>query len=445
MTRTVIISHSHPALRYGGGEVAAYRQFQHMLAGGEDVYFVGSTIGPEDGARFFGPAQRVLSFSDRDFCLRGLGMDAFVMEHPRIETEDWLLDFLLALEADVYHFHHFWNIGSGTLRRLRAARPQAQMICTLHEMTAICANHGQMVKTSGELCHAASDVACAACLKRSPADFMLRRARMAGMLDLFDVLLSPSQFMADRFESWGTAPGRVGVIENGLDQDDPPPVQSQADLFRRSRRFAFFGQATPTKGLDVLIRATQEIDAQMRAGVATPVTAPAPGKGRTTPRAAAAGPMAPISLEIYGVTAEGFAALWPDLTPPDWVRFRGRYRPQDCIAIMRRFGWIVIPSVWWENSPVVIQEARAAGTPMIASDIGGMAEKTAGWGVQFPVGDPDALASAILSVHDRPEILAHHIALIAPPLDMAGFMEEWRVACRADAGFLARVNPKEKA
>ncbi|MFN4060809.1 MAG: glycosyltransferase [Paracoccus hibiscisoli] len=405
MTRIVIVSHSHPALRYGGGEVAAHRQFQHLLAQGHDVYFVGSTIGPEDGARFFGPGQRVLGFSDRDFCMRGMGMDSFSMEHPRVEDEDWTLDFLSALQGDVYHFHHFWNIGAGTIRRLRGRFPQAQMICTLHEMTAICANHGQMVKTSGELCHAASDVACAACLRRSPVDFALRRARMAEMLDLFDVLLSPSQFLADRFLDWGIAPGRIAVIENGLDHAAPPPTATPATLQARSRRFAFFGQATPTKGLDVLVRAAEEIEAQ-----ADPLSAP-------------------ITLEVYGVTAETFAALWPGLSPPAWMQFKGRYRPQDCVSIMARFGWIIIPSVWWENSPVVIQEARAAGTPMIASDIGGMAEKTAGWGIQFPVGDAPALAAAMLSVHDRPDILADHIALIQPPLDLAGFDREWRRAC----------------
>lgn len=338
MTRIVIVSHSHPALRYGGGEVAAYRQFQHLLAQDEDAWFVGSTIGPEGAARFFGPGQRVL-------------------------------------------------------------RPEAQMICTLHEMTAICANHGQMLKTSGELCHAASDVACAACLNRPPVDFALRRARMAEMLDLFDVLLSPSRFLAERFEGWGIPPGRISVIENGLDHLDPRPETTPESLLHRSRRFAFFGQATPTKGLNVLVRAAELIEA--------------------------APPANPVTLEVYGVTAEAFAALWPGLKPPAWMQFRGRYRPQDCVSIMGRFGWIIIPSIWWENSPVVIQEARAAGTPMIASDIGGMAEKTEGWGIQFPVGDPAALAATILSVHDRPEILAQHIARIEPPLDMAGFHDAW--------------------
>ncbi|CAM3316169.1 glycosyltransferase [Paracoccus nototheniae] len=409
--RIVIVSHSHPALRYGGGEVAAYRQFQHLLEGGEDAYFLGSTIGPEDEARFFGPGQQMLSFSDRDFCMRGTGMDSFPMEHPRIADEDRVLDILTALQGDIYHFHHFWNIGAGTIRRLRARFPDAQMICTLHEMTAICANHGQMVKTSGELCYAASDVACAACLGRPPVDFALRRTRMAEMLDLFDTLLSPSQFLADRFAVWGIPPDRIGVIENGLDHTDPPPPVTETALLARSRRFAFFGQATPTKGLDVLVRAALLIEAGAKLALAA---------GR---------PTAPIALDVYGVTAEAFARLWPALDIPVWMRFRGRYRPQDCVAIMRGFGWIVIPSVWWENSPVVIQEARAAGTPMIASDIGGMAEKTAGWGRQFRAGDADALAAEIMAVHDRPDLLAQHIALIEPPLDLAGFTKGWRDLC----------------
>ena len=152
--RIVIVSHSHPTLRYGGGEVSAHRQFRHLCDAGWDAYFVGATIGPEDADRYYGPGQKVLALSERDFCVRGTGMDSFPMEHPRLEDEDWLLDFLTALRGDIYHFHHFWNIGAGTLRRLRAARPDAQLVCTLHEMTAICANHGQMVKTGGALCHA---------------------------------------------------------------------------------------------------------------------------------------------------------------------------------------------------------------------------------------------------------------------------------------------------
>ncbi|MFC7704793.1 glycosyltransferase [Plastorhodobacter daqingensis] len=408
MTRTVIVSHSHPALKYGGGEVAAYRQFEHLESLGEDVYFVGSTIGPEDSDKFFGATQQVVSFGPRDFCLRGRGMDGFIMEQGQIDDEDWIVEFLSAFRGDVYHFHHFWNIGAGTIRRLRRALPAARFICTLHEMTAICANHGQMVKTSGELCYAASEVACAACLPgRSPMDFVLRRARLRELLDGFDVLLSPSVFLQKRFEDWGLPPGRVKVIENGLDYPALVGAETEESLARKSTRFAFFGQATPTKGLDVLIRAANLIE-EVRSE-------------------AEAGP--PVQIEVYGLDQSRFATLWPELKIPESVRFRGRYRPQDCIGIMQGYGWIIIPSIWWENSPVIIQEARAAGTPMIASDIGGMAEKTDGWGLQFAVGDPAALATTILSVHGRPEILADFKRRITPPLDLAGFVQEWKTLC----------------
>ena len=57
----------------------------------------------------------------------------------------------------------------------------------------------------------------------------------------------------------------------------------------------------------------------------------------------------------------------------------------------------MVPSIWWENSPLVIQEAFLHGRPVICSDIGGMAEKVDHDvnGLHFPVGDPDALARTI--------------------------------------------------
>ena len=401
MTRTVIVAHSHPNLRYGGGEVAAYRQFEHLKAKGKDCYFVGSTIGPEDSAKFFGANQKILSFAPNDYVLNGRGMDGFVMEHGAIEDEDWIVEFLVSLQGDIYHLHHFWNIGIGTIRRLRKALPKAKLICTLHEMTAICANHGQMVKRSGELCYSASEVACAACVARPPTDFVLRRARMMEMLDQFDVLFSPSDFLRDRFEDWGVAKGRIKVIENGLDHIGEEEVEDEATLKAKSGRFAFFGQATPTKGLDVLVRAAQMLDE-----IADDL------------------PM-PLLIEVHGVTKEAFTAMWPQLELPKNMRFRGRYRPQDCISIMQGYGWIVIPSIWWENSPVVIQEARAAPTPMIGSDIGGMKEKIQGWGKLFRVGDANDLAESILAVHGKPEVLREYKAKISPPLDMRGFTKDW--------------------
>ena len=62
--------------------------------------------------------------------------------------------------------------------------------------------------------------------------------------------------------------------------------------------------------------------------------------------------------------------------------------------------WVVVPSIWWENSPVVIEEAFCHGRPVISSDIGGMAEKVNDGidGIHFKVGSPKQLANRIEAV-----------------------------------------------
>jgi glycosyltransferase involved in cell wall biosynthesis len=79
------------------------------------------------------------------------------------------------------------------------------------------------------------------------------------------------------------------------------------------------------------------------------------------------------------------------------VTFAGGYRPADVPKIMSGVDWVVVPSRWWENSPLVIQEAFMHGRPVICSDIGGMAEKVTHSvnGLHFTVGDPAHLAETI--------------------------------------------------
>jgi glycosyltransferase involved in cell wall biosynthesis len=63
---------------------------------------------------------------------------------------------------------------------------------------------------------------------------------------------------------------------------------------------------------------------------------------------------------------------------------------------MAECDWVIIPSIWWENSPVVIQEAIAYGRPLIGSNIGGMKEKIEGIaGITFDARSSASLASTI--------------------------------------------------
>jgi glycosyltransferase involved in cell wall biosynthesis len=67
-----------------------------------------------------------------------------------------------------------------------------------------------------------------------------------------------------------------------------------------------------------------------------------------------------------------------------------------------------VPSVWYENSPNVILEAFAHRTPVIASDLGGMAELVQHDvnGLVFEPGNAKALARQLRRLLDDSDLLA---------------------------------------
>jgi glycosyltransferase involved in cell wall biosynthesis len=85
----------------------------------------------------------------------------------------------------------------------------------------------------------------------------------------------------------------------------------------------------------------------------------------------------------------------------------------------------VVPSIWWENSPLVIQEAMMFRRPVICSDIGGMAENVTDGvnGLHFRVGDPDSLADTIRRATGTPELWDELRAQITDPHPMAQHLE----------------------
>ena len=68
---------------------------------------------------------------------------------------------------------------------------------------------------------------------------------------------------------------------------------------------------------------------------------------------------------------------------------------------------LIVPSVWYENSPLVIQEAFLAGVPVITSDIGGMKElvEDGNDGFLFNVGNSDSLRKVLQGIISNPTVL----------------------------------------
>ncbi len=72
-------------------------------------------------------------------------------------------------------------------------------------------------------------------------------------------------------------------------------------------------------------------------------------------------------------------------------------------GLMAEIDWVVMPSIWWENAPLVIQEAFQHRRPPIVSGIGGMAEMVRDGvdGLHVRPGDPAALAAALRRAMDE--------------------------------------------
>ena len=208
---------------------------------------------------------------------------------------------------------------------------------------------------------------------------------MKSFLGLVDVFVSPSQFLIDRYVAWGLPRDKFVLVENGLDaQEAAPPRQLSKSGVRG--RFAFFGQFSPYKGLHVLLEAMELVPAHLRGA--------ADGMFLDVHGAHLAWQTQEYQDRINDLVRRNRRSVW----------MHGRYRREDIPALMRGVDWVVVPSIWWENSPLVIQEARAHGRPVICSDIGGMAEKVQDreTGLHFRVGDARQLAERLVEAATIP-------------------------------------------
>ncbi len=99
------------------------------------------------------------------------------------------------------------------------------------------------------------------------------------------------------------------------------------------------------------------------------------------------------------------------------IRFCGTFPNSEIGKIFAALDVLVVPSVWHENTPLVIYTAQAARCPVIASDHEGISEIVHHGknGLLFPAGDALALARLIDSLSDDRDMLKQLAANAEPP------------------------------
>jgi len=402
--RTVLyVSHNHPILHPGGAEAYALELYDRMREeDGWDPLFL-ARIGPNVAQhRTARPGTPFSGVSAEDPNQYFVFTETQHFDFFRMTSRDKSLytrhfaSFLEAHRPDVVHFQHTQFIGLELISLVRRLLPETAIVYTLHEFLPICHNNGQLVRTprmNGERCTQASPRRCHECFPEiSQQDFFLRRRFVQTHFDEVDLFLAPSRFLMERYVDWGIPRDRIRFEDYGR-RARPRATEP----FQRSapNRIGFFGQISHFKGVNVLLRAmkilTDEgVDAHCWLHGANVELQPEPWQE-----------------EFRGLLA----------ATEDTVTFSGRYDHDHLPTLMRELDWVVVPSIWWENSPLVIQEAFLHGRPIICSDIGGMAEKvTPGVnGLHFRAGDPRSLAAVLREAVTDPR-LAHKLRSGVPPI-----------------------------
>jgi glycosyltransferase involved in cell wall biosynthesis len=387
--RILYVVHNHPTLHPGGAEAYALELYEAMRARPdvEPVLLarIGSNVARRRVAHPGTPFSSVNGDPNQYFVFTETEhFDFFnLTSRDKALYSQHLTNFLLAQRPDVVHLQHTHFIGLDLLSQIRRVLPEAAIVYTLHEFLPICHRDGQMVRTfSSELCGEASPRRCHECFPEiSEQSFFLRRRFVEAQLDNVDRFLAPSAQLMDKYLRWGIETERIEVEEYGRIE---PPLRAPdpADM-RKPANIGFFGQLSAFKGAKVMLEAMALLDDDVDAHLWL--------HG------------ANLELQTEEFQAE-FAEMHASIK--DRVTFRGPYDHAELPKLMADLHWVVVPSIWWENSPLVIQEAFFHRRPVICSDVGGMAEKVRDGvdGIHFRAGDAFALARAFETATSSPKL-----------------------------------------
>jgi glycosyltransferase involved in cell wall biosynthesis len=333
------------------------------------------------------------------------------IRHRDASLERWFGTFLARVQPDIFHSLSSYLVTASLLDAARSAG--IPTIASLHDYWYVCPRT-ILQRSNGERCNAqvtATD--CARCVmgERRRYRFMQRvedaivkwtrphstskqrlvdpkltaiirdrQTHLDATLRSVDRIITPALLSRELLLARGFSPEHVQHVRHGIHQPSSD-VERGAPPDGRLR-LIYLGQLAPHKGVHILIDAFKRV---------------------------ARGPRGPV-LTIYGDGSKAPAyvrGLERLATGEADIHFGGMYRNTQVWDVLREADVLVVPSLWFEISPLVILEAFAARVPVIASDLRNMnTQITSGVdGLLFTAGDSAALATHVQRLVDDPQLV----------------------------------------
>ncbi len=214
-------------------------------------------------------------------------------------------------------------------------------------------------------------------------------------LNRIDRVLAPSRLMQRKLVEGGIDEERVSFLPYGIGAAEGEPGAERGS--GRVLRVGFIGSVAEHKGVAVAAEALRLLPAGL-----------------------------PVELSIRGAPGShpayrAYYAHIQALAESDArIRLLPAFPNGEVRRVLAETDVLVVPSLWHENTPLVVYEAFAAGCPVIGSDVEGIAEivEHERNGLLFSRGDASALAAAIRRLAENRELLRTLASGTRPPLSV---------------------------
>jgi glycosyltransferase involved in cell wall biosynthesis len=363
-----------PPRYVGGAEVAACFTAYGLRQRGHDVRVLTvCALYPKP----FNNRFEYLGLPVHEVGLTPIGLQTARVFDPRIYRQ--VIDEIRTVRPDLIHVH---NVSGTSLAPHIAARQLGvPLVQTLHDHWLLCPSN-TLYRADGKLCNSTSRWrSCGRCLHRYDrwGEVPLRRALFRVLTSDVRRFITPSWRLAELHAAAGYDLDRFRLLKYGLALDlflgagAVPPVRLPDA--NRENVALFSGAVVETKGLDVLIQALPLLVRYVE----------------------------DFQLWVAGAGEDRYIAQL-EAVGRGAVRVLGKLPFGALGQVYARSGLTLVPSVWYDNSPVVIYESLAAGTPVLGSAIGGIPElvQDGTTGYLVPPGDAVALAERAILHFGRP-------------------------------------------
>jgi glycosyltransferase involved in cell wall biosynthesis len=301
----------------------------------------------------------------------GSARNIALAEYDNAEPAAWVARQLAAWKPDVAHVTHAMKFGVGAIDACRDL--DVPVVVTLTDFWFLCPRH-TLLTWQGRLCDGPSDWReCLACVRdlhgitgrrRETLAVQGRPARMRRALATADRVIALSPGLLRHFEANGFAVDAFDLVPHGLEPDaiGSPP----SDRRPGPTRLVYIGSLVPFKGVHVVLEALTSK------------------------------PELDVELVLYGSGPEREALRRQSSADPR-VTLAGTFAPAELGAVVGGADYLVMPTLWFENEPLVVKAALHLGVPVIASRLGSLIDLVRddidGWTV--PPGDVEAWADAL--------------------------------------------------